>query len=125
VALSDRQTRSPDHVEEHLPESREEKAAAASGMAFVQAVLEQRAAEACEYAGGDTFRQMRCARRPRIPEGLRLYADGRPRITNVSVRGRTAIVWFADVIPGPVQAIELDRVGKTWRVVGNDSFGLA
>ena len=121
VALGEQQTQYTAGYKDRLPQSRDEKAATASAAAYVQAVLQRRAERACAHAAGDTFRRLRCAHRAHVPRELRLQPYGGPRVINVRLRGGHAGVWFVGVVPGPVQAVELHRLGRTWRVrVGHE-----
>jgi hypothetical protein len=107
----------------HAPESDEEKAAAASAVAYARAIVHGDAARACAYAAGATFRHLRCARRPRSERYL--SAVGEVRAYHVHVDGGRASVWLDGISPGPGHSFELRRVGSSWRVVDDTAFGLA
>jgi hypothetical protein len=107
----------------HPPESRDERADAASTVAYARAIVKGDSARACEYAADESFRRLRCARRPRSDRYL--TAVGEVRAYHVDLDGDRADVWLDGVEPGPVHSFELRRVGSRWRVVGDTAFGLA
>jgi hypothetical protein len=107
----------------HAPESRDERSAAASALAYARAIVDGDAARACPYAAGETFRRLRCARHPR--SDWYLTAVARVRAYHVSLRGDRADVWLDGIDPGPGHSFQLRRVDSRWRVVSDTAFGLA
>jgi len=107
----------------HAPESRDERSAAARAVAYARAIVKGDSARACAYAAGETFRRLRCARRPRSDRYL--TAVGRVWAYHVSLQGDRAVVWLDGVDPGPVHSFQLRRIDSTWRVVRDTAFGLA
>jgi hypothetical protein len=107
----------------HAPESRDERAAAASALAYARAIVRGDSARACEYTAGETFHRLRCARRPRRDRYL--TAVGEVRASHVRVHGDRASVWLEGIDPGPGHSFELRRLGALWRVVDDTAFGLA
>src|SRR5690349_11732825 len=83
----------------HAPESRDERSAAASAVAYARAIAEGDSARACSYAAGESFRRLRCARRPRSDRYL--TAVGTVRAYHVHLRGNRADVWLDGIDPGP------------------------
>jgi hypothetical protein len=107
----------------HAPDSSEEKAAAASAVAYALAIMKGDSTRACAYAAGKLSRRLRCARRPRRDQYL--VADGRVEAEHVNLDGDRASVWLTGVSPGPGHAFELVRLGLTWRVISDTAFALA
>jgi hypothetical protein len=107
----------------HAPESADEQAAARVAVAYALAIVKGDSARACTYAAGESFRRLRCATRPRRDRYL--SASGEVRAYHVALDGGQASVWLDGIEPGPVRAFELRRVGKRWRVIADEGFGLA
>jgi hypothetical protein len=81
--------------------------------------------EACRTVTEPLATSMQCATKPRIPPKLRVSADGRLRVTHISLEGAEGHAWISGISPGPGQNVSLRRVGSVWRVAGNHAFALA
>jgi len=94
-------------------------------VAYFRGLLHARPDEACRTVTEPLATSMRCATKPRIPPELQVSADGRLRVTHISLKGAEGHAWISGILPGPAQNVSLRRVGRVWRVAGNDAFGLA
>jgi hypothetical protein len=110
---------------EHAPESDDEKRAAGVAVAYFRGLLHARPDQVCRTVTEPLATSMQCATKPRIPRKLRVYADGRLRVTHISLNGAEGDAWISGISPGPAQNVSLRRVGRVWRVAGNHAFGLA
>jgi hypothetical protein len=113
-----------DDFKPHEPESGEEKAAAGVAIAYFQGLLRERPEEVCRTVAAPLATSMRCTTRPRISRGRRVHADGRLRVTHISLDDAKGHAWVSGISPGPSQDVSLRRIGGTWWVVDNRAFGL-
>jgi hypothetical protein len=125
VAMDGIARNDPDRVEFHRADSDDEKAAAAAALAYLRALQQGQAEVACRYAAAGIAKQLRCTGRPRIPRALRIDPGGRLDPFHVRTRGPRISVWVSGADPGPVQDLDLRRVGRTWRVNEHSRFGFA
>jgi hypothetical protein len=109
----------------HAPASDEEKRAAGVAVAYFRGLLHARPDEVCRTVTEPLTTSMRCATHPRIPRDGRVFADGRLRVTHISLKDSEGHAWISGVSPGPAQDVSLRRVRGAWRVIGNHAFGLA
>jgi hypothetical protein len=125
AAVTSGPTSSHDDFRPHKPGSDDEKAAARVAVAYFRGLLRERPDEVCRMVTEPLTTSMRCTTRPRIPRKMRVLADGRLRVTHISLNVAEGHAWISGISPGPAENVSMRRVGKTWRVIGNTAFGLA
>ena len=107
----------------HLPETRDERLAAANALAYARAIVDGDSSRACTYAAGENFDRLRCASRPRSDRYL--HAVGKVHASHVALAADLADVWVDGIQPGPGHSFQLRRIGPKWRVISDTAFGLA
>jgi hypothetical protein len=123
VMIAGRSNEDADAIDFHEPESKDERAAAVTAVAYLGSLQQGHAHVACRYAAERIATELRCSGRPGVPRRLRMERNGELEAFDVRVRGADAGVWVGGGEPGPVQDVGLRRVGRMWRVISHERFG--